>query len=134
MEKVRQERLELCEKGLKGEYRLPVKWINFPLTDKCNLSCIMCPYKTGHNKGISMSLDDIRTVFMNKRSYDYFQENSFTFDATCFGEPLLHPEIYEILKFIKLLFLLLHIQAFVVMELYPPAVIYQNILIPSAFR
>lgn len=33
---------ELCNRGLKGEYKLLPKQIAFPLTNKCNNYCIMC--------------------------------------------------------------------------------------------
>ena len=103
MEKVRQERLTLCEKGLKGEYQLPITSINALFTDKCNLNCIMCNSKPLLNKGHSMTLDDHKAIFMCKKDLEFFSRNPFTYDPTS-GEPLCNRESYEIFKFLKMSF------------------------------
>jgi MoaA/NifB/PqqE/SkfB family radical SAM enzyme len=61
---------------------------------KCNLGCVMCGY-VGRTPNIGfIELDLFRQILDKCRSYDVTQ----IFMETAWGEPMLHPKIFELLE------------------------------------
>lgn len=105
-----------CDKGLRGEFRLPVKEVSFPLTNICNNHCIMCQFcskeyenHTYYNeKPFFTTLKQykkiipapkknlLRKFFASKKTYR--QNISFLF---AMGETLLNKDLRDICKYTK---------------------------------
>lgn len=81
---------------LKNEFVLGVpEYVMIDTTNTCNLHCPLCPTGQGRNeypKGM-MKLETFKKVIdeSGKRLYDIYMGN--------WGEPLLNPEIYEMIKY-----------------------------------
>ncbi|MFA5031414.1 MAG: radical SAM protein [bacterium] len=67
--------------------------IGIELTNKCNLDCIHCIEKTGYEKGM-MGFDKFKKVF-NEFPY------ALSVSLNGVGEPLLHPQFFDIIRYIK---------------------------------
>jgi radical SAM protein with 4Fe4S-binding SPASM domain len=78
----------------------PPRWITLQLLEKCNLRCKMCyewgetgAYKNNHEQAV-LSFEVIKEIIEDcslfKPHYDFFG-----------GEPLLHPNIWDIISLIK---------------------------------
>ena len=111
--------LSYCDKGLRGEFRLPVKEVSIPLTNVCNNYCIMCQFCSKeyenhtyfNEEPFFMTLEQykkivpaprknlLEKIFMRKKCFE--QKLSFYFAA---GETLLNPHLRDILKYTKELY------------------------------
>ena len=86
----------------KGYLRLPYPPINVRIepTNKCNLQCIMCPHGSGHIKNVKYGFMDF-SVYKNLIN----QITSFSSPSKVLlylgGEPLLHQDIYRMIRFSK---------------------------------
>lgn len=75
-----------------------MNWLVFEITQRCNNSCLYC-YNVWHEKKYpvgELSLKEIKKLF-NKIS----DERKFTGITIAGGEPLLHPDVIEVTKFLK---------------------------------
>ena len=108
--------LSYCDKGLRGEFRLPVNEVSLDLTNVCNNYCIMCQFCSKEYKNHTyfneepffMTLEQYKKIvpaprktlfekiFLKKKSFS--QKLSFLFGS---GETLLNPHLYDILKYTK---------------------------------
>ena len=76
-------------------WALPLSQITLPVTDRCNLNCVMCPRHTA---------SDLQEKDMPKDIFSAVVEVAPTVTqifTQCFGEPLLNPDIFEIVKTLK---------------------------------
>jgi len=72
----------------------PFHWINVEVTSKCNLKCNMCPRQSFNVFNQDMTED----VFMKlAKEFTLFQ----MVDLTGWGEPLLHPRLFDFVKIVK---------------------------------
>lgn len=112
----RKKYLEYCERGLRGEYRIPVNEVSFPLTNVCNNHCIMChacskDYKNhtyNNETPFFMTLAQYKSIVPSPRRNFwqkifhikklYQQKLNFVFAS---AESLLNPNIYGICKYTK---------------------------------
>ncbi len=114
----------LCDEGLKGKFKLPVREVSLPLTNKCNNYCIMChmcdkDYEnhTYHNEEpYCVDIESYKKIIhLPQKTFiekirDFLAstdvKNRGGTDAGIdfvFGtaESLLNPDIYEICKYTK---------------------------------
>ncbi|MFH0959922.1 MAG: radical SAM/SPASM domain-containing protein [Pseudomonadota bacterium] len=63
-------------------------------TTRCNLNCIMCPWKDSHHQGHDIDLDFYRTLSEDFRHVEEV-------DLTGSGEPLMHPHLAQIVRITK---------------------------------
>ena len=109
--------LDLCKMGISGRYRIPVREISIPLTNRCNNYCIMChacskEYEnhTYHNEPpFDVTIDDYKDIVRVKKSLlekicrsrrggEGESNIDFLFGS---AESLLNPDIYDICKYTK---------------------------------
>lgn len=74
-----------------GELILP-RHATIEITELCNLKCIYCYNEASPNKGRHMTLENILKVFK------ILSEHGVTVIEISGGEPMIHPQIVEILK------------------------------------
>jgi len=76
--------------------RLPLLTVNMEVTSHCNLRCIMCNMKTMRRPRIHMPLDRCRRIVAEAARLGVNQ-----MDFHLAGEPLLHPDIVEIVGIVR---------------------------------
>ncbi|HDZ17439.1 hypothetical protein LCGC14_0957970 [marine sediment metagenome] len=71
------------------------KSVHLYITNECNLGCEKCYYRTSSDPHQQLSLEQMSSLFQEWEKYD------LTSIAIGGGEPLLHPEISEIIQLAK---------------------------------
>ena len=71
------------------------KSVHLYITNECNLNCDKCHYRSSSDPQMSLSLEQIRALFVEWKEY------RLTSIAIGGGEPLLHPQISEIVQLAK---------------------------------
>ncbi len=89
----------LIKVALKYNFDLPLRTapvlVEMDITNKCNLKCVMCPNrKVKKQKGL-MSLELFKDVVEQTR------ERALEYSIGVCGEPLLHPDLIKMIKYIK---------------------------------
>ena len=75
-------------------------WIDISLTELCNRTCIFCPRADENfypNQSLHISMDLIKKIANELRDIEY--EGAIVLSG--FGEPLLHPELLEIVSILS---------------------------------
>lgn len=108
--------LSCCDKGLRGEFRLPVKEVSIPLTNVCNNYCIMChacskEYKNHtyfNEEPFFVTLEQYKKIvpaprrtfieWLLRKKKVYQQKLNFVFGS---AETLVNPNIYDVCKYTK---------------------------------
>ncbi|OGS22790.1 MAG: hypothetical protein A2252_10720 [Elusimicrobia bacterium RIFOXYA2_FULL_39_19] len=72
-------------------YFRPFDWVNVEITSKCNLKCTICPRRSFKSCDEHMTRDLFLKI---AREFGLFK----MVDLTGWGEPLLHPDIFEFIK------------------------------------
>jgi MoaA/NifB/PqqE/SkfB family radical SAM enzyme len=79
--------------------------IHVILANKCNLSCVMCPYHSPKYKGHHTSgyFDEKRSMSFDvfKTIADFAGKNKITLQFGQIEEPLLHPQIFDFMGYAK---------------------------------
>ena len=70
-------------------HRLPQAFVNLGITERCNLNCRMCGKKS---LGIG---DDDMPLDLILRILDRIPQRNYQIDFTGWGEPLMHPGLFE---------------------------------------
>jgi len=76
------------------KFRRPFSWINVESTSRCNLKCIMCPRLSYQPANKDMTMDTFKKI---SQDFHLFR----MVDLTGWGEPLLHPELFEMVNICK---------------------------------
>ncbi len=92
-------RINLVKSGANLLYRRPKAWsmplhMQFELTNYCNLSCPVCPAGTGTVRRKPQAMD----VSLFQRVMEEVGPYLLTLSLWAWGEPLLHPRLYDILE------------------------------------
>lgn len=104
--KLNEEKLrKLCEDGLRGKYSIALNSVTLPLTNKCNNYCIMCPHINRKHENHTFygeppydtTLKDCKKMIKMRR---YHRNSNIIFELVG-AEPLLNPDVYEIVKYIR---------------------------------
>ncbi len=104
--KLNEEKLrKLCEDGLRGKYSIALNSVTLPLTNKCNNYCIMCPHINRKYENHTFygeppydtTLKDCKKMIKMRR---YHRNSNIIFELVG-AEPLLNPDVYEIVKYIR---------------------------------
>ncbi len=75
-------------------------WIDISLTELCNRTCVFCPRADENfypNQSLHISMDLIKKIANELRDLEY--EGAIVLSG--FGEPLLHPELLEIVSILS---------------------------------
>lgn len=99
LEQYRQEMIERCKGGVRGELKVKVKVksVNLLVSNVCNCYCVMCPAfsKTHKLDPYVVPLEEIKKILPQK-----WNDEKIEFSIIS-AEALLNPDIFEILKYVK---------------------------------
>jgi len=88
------------EKFLHGKRYGSSHVITLEITSFCNCRCIWCPMQNFHKHKLgSMKLDQFQYIIKTNR--EYFISNNIKIEPYFRGEPLLHPNFFDMMKILK---------------------------------
>lgn len=79
-----------------------IKWLFMELTNSCNFDCTFCPNDIMKRKREKINLQTAKKIIdeiINDKNVNIFTSPDMIVELHVMGEPLLHPDIFEIIKY-----------------------------------